>query len=61
MTDMEVVRMFEPFFTTKKRGSGIGLAITKNIVDGLGGRIDVESQPGAGTTIRLTLPRNRPA
>jgi len=61
MTDMEVVRMFEPFFTTKKRGSGIGLAITKNIVDGLGGRIDVESQPGAGTTIRLTLPRTRPA
>jgi signal transduction histidine kinase len=61
MTDMEVVRMFEPFFTTKKRGSGIGLAITKNIVDGLGGRIEVESQPGAGTTIRLTLPRTRPA
>jgi signal transduction histidine kinase len=61
MADMEVVRMFEPFFTTKKRGSGIGLAITKNIVDGLGGRIDVESQPGSGTTIRLTLPRSRPA
>ena len=38
------------------RGSGIGLAIAKNIVDGLGGRIDVDSQPGAGTTIRLTLP-----
>jgi signal transduction histidine kinase len=61
MTDMEVARMFEPFFTTKKRGSGIGLAITKNIVDGLGGRIEVESRPGAGTTIHLTLPRSRPA
>jgi signal transduction histidine kinase len=61
MSDVEVARMFEPFFTTKRRGSGIGLAIAKNIVDGLGGRIDVESQPGAGTTIRLTLPRSRQA
>jgi signal transduction histidine kinase len=61
MSDVEVARMFEPFFTTKRRGSGIGLAISRNIVDGLGGRIDVDSQPGAGTTIRLTLPRFRPA
>jgi signal transduction histidine kinase len=61
MSDVEVVRMFEPFFTTKRRGSGIGLAVSKNIVDGLGGRIDVESQPGTGTTLRLTLPRFRPA
>jgi signal transduction histidine kinase len=60
MSDVEVARMFEPFFTTKRRGSGIGLAIAKNIVDGLGGRIDVESQPGAGTSIRLRLPRSRP-
>jgi signal transduction histidine kinase len=61
MTDTEVARMFEPFFTTKKGGSGIGLAISKNVVDGLGGRIDVDSRPGVGTTIRLTLPRTRPA
>jgi signal transduction histidine kinase len=61
MSDVEVARMFEPFFTTKRRGSGIGLAISRNIVDGLGGRIDVDSQPGSGTTIRLTLPRSRPA
>ncbi len=59
MSDVEVARMFEPFFTTKRRGSGIGLAVSKNIVDGLGGRIDVESASGVGTTIRLTLPRAR--
>ena len=61
MSDVEVARMFEPFFTTKRRGSGIGLAIAKNIVDGLGGRIDVESQPGAGTTIRSRCRASRPA
>jgi signal transduction histidine kinase len=61
MSDVEVARMFEPFFTTKRRGSGIGLAVSKNIVDGLGGRMDVESASGVGTTIRLTLPRARPA
>ena len=61
MSDVEVARMFAPFFTTKRRGSGIGLAVSKNIVDGLGGRIDVESASGVGTTIRLTLPRSRPA
>jgi two-component system NtrC family sensor kinase len=53
--------MFEPFFTTKRRGSGIGLAISKNIVDGLGGAIHVESHVGTGTTILLTLPRSRPS
>jgi two-component system sensor histidine kinase HydH len=61
MSETEVARMFEPFFTTKRRGSGIGLAITRNIVDGLRGRLDVESTPGVGTTVRLLLPRSRPA
>jgi signal transduction histidine kinase len=50
-------RIFEPFFTTKQTGSGIGLAITRNIVEGLGGRVDVESRIGEGTTVRFVLPR----
>jgi signal transduction histidine kinase len=53
-------RIFEPFFTTKRTGSGLGLAIARNIVEGLGGTITLESEPGRGTTVRLTLPRQAP-
>ena len=49
-------RIFEPFFTTKSQGSGLGLAIVRKIVDAHDGRIDLETAPGAGTTIRITLP-----
>lgn len=48
-------RVFEPFFTTKDvgKGTGLGLSVTKEIVDRNGGRIEVETTPGMGTTITL--------
>ncbi|WP_197081214.1 ATP-binding protein [Gordoniibacillus kamchatkensis] len=49
-------RLFQPFFTTKQKGTGLGLAVCKNIVDRHNGRLDVRSEPGQGTTFTVVLP-----
>jgi signal transduction histidine kinase len=52
----DLPRVFDPYFTTKRGGTGLGLPIAKNIVEGLGGTITVSSTPDAGTEIRIELP-----
>ena len=49
-------KIFEPYFTTKSTGTGLGLAIAHNIVEAMGGKITVESEPEAGTTFTIALP-----
>jgi len=51
-----LARIFDPFFTTKEEGTGLGLAITEKIIAGHGGSIGVESEPGRGTVVKVTLP-----
>ncbi len=48
-------KIFDPFFSTKKRGTGLGLSISNRIVQGHGGRIEVQ-QPAHGTVIRVLVP-----
>lgn len=49
-------RLFQPYFTTKKHGTGLGLCVTRRLVQAHGGRVDCESRPGEGTAFRVRLP-----
>jgi signal transduction histidine kinase len=67
LTEEDQARLFTKFFRSsdprvqRERGSGLGLALTHALVTRSGGQISVESQPGKGTTFRLTLPSRRAA
>jgi signal transduction histidine kinase len=52
----DLSHVFDPYYTTRRSGTGLGLPIAKNIIEGLGGTISVTSQPGAGTDVRIDLP-----
>ncbi|GIF17805.1 hypothetical protein Ate02nite_05350 [Paractinoplanes tereljensis] len=56
MTEEVRQRALEPFFTTRPTAAGLGLATTAGIVQGIGGHIELESQPRLGTTVHLYLP-----
>jgi two-component system sensor kinase FixL len=52
-------QLFQPFVTTKANGMGVGLSISKRLVEAHGGRIWVEKNPGGGTVFRFTLEPGR--
>jgi signal transduction histidine kinase len=56
MSEEELKRVFDPFFSTKRFRYGMGLPLVKQIVSEHLGAIRVESEPGKGTTFRMTFP-----
>jgi len=56
ITPPDLAQIFDPYFTTKRGGTGLGLPIVKNIVEGLGGTIAVSSAPGDGTRFVIEFP-----
>jgi len=51
-----LLRIFEPFFTTKAKGTGLGLAVVKRIIEDHDGSVEVRSEVGKGTTFTFPLP-----
>ena len=57
ITPEDMAHIFDPYFTTRRAGTGLGLPISKNIIEGLGGTLTVSSRVGEGTAIRIDLPQ----
>jgi signal transduction histidine kinase len=59
ITPENMTKLFQPLFTTKARGIGLGLVVCQNLAAANGGRIEVESAPGEGTTFTVVLPAEK--
>ncbi|MBW1817198.1 MAG: two-component sensor histidine kinase [Deltaproteobacteria bacterium] len=57
IAEEDLSKIFDPFFTTKDKGSGLGLSIVRNIIEGHRGAIHIDSREGKGTTVSITLPK----
>jgi signal transduction histidine kinase len=53
-------KIFDPFYTTKESGTGLGLALSKKVVEAHGGTMEVQSSPGNGTEFVLSFPKEAP-
>jgi signal transduction histidine kinase len=49
-------KIFEPFFSTKEAGLGLGLPLTRRVIEEHGGRVDFKSEPGKGSEMTFTIP-----
>jgi two-component system NtrC family sensor kinase len=49
-------KVLDPFFTTKEKGTGLGLSVVYGVVERHGGKLSIDSQPGAGTAVTIRLP-----
>lgn len=61
MSGEQIREIFNPFYTTKEvgKGTGLGLSVSLNIVESLGGAVDVQSLEGAGSAFMISLPIRR--
>ncbi|MCF7887604.1 MAG: GHKL domain-containing protein [Candidatus Omnitrophica bacterium] len=61
ISEENLAKVFEPFFTTKRdtKGTGLGLAMCKMIIENNNGKLSIESKPGKGTTAKIILPINK--
>jgi len=59
MTEQDRDKMFDPFFTTRKTGTGLGLAVSHQIVEQLNGSFEVRTAPGEGTSVTIVLPKEQ--
>jgi len=57
----DLTKVFDPYYTTKETGSGLGMMIVESIIRSHKGKISIDSNPGKGTTISISIPRSHPA